>query len=159
MNGGAYVGGVMAAMTNGCIDAKRMSKITGYSYTGGIATFQFETKPSMQPPFPGGKPNANEIVYIMAADPFDSRDVYPRSGTPITEAPSFAMYPLVFSAGSDGYFGIVCDFGGGLQYSANGMIPVSFDASNQMIGTEKAVASDPQNSWLDNITSHDLNKK
>lgn len=158
-SGSPYLGGVMAVLVDGRIDAKRMSRITGYTFAGGVATFSFETKTPVPPPFPDGKPNSNETVVIMAADPFDSRGVYPRPGSQFTETPTFATLPLVFSAGRDGAYGIVCDTSTGLQYAADGMMPIIFDNSNQMMGTEKAIGSDPANAGLDNLTSHDLNRR
>lgn len=119
-----YLGGTVAVLIQGRIDGERMARITGYEYdengTPGdisddfvrITCAEIQNRPpfpsgSVEPFQPGGAVDGAEVA-ILAPDPFDPRGVYPIAGSAITTH-SFALYPLVYSAGPDKAFGIVSD--------------------------------------------------
>jgi prepilin-type N-terminal cleavage/methylation domain-containing protein len=166
---GAYIGGTIAVVdqtstaTEKPILGNRMARITGYS--NGVFTC---TTPSytQQQPFGGNGPN-NEPVVIMGPDPFDSSGVYPlynpgSSSPPApadTSIPSFAVYPLIYSAGPNKCYGIASDFATPLHYAdpAVAISPFTRNTENTMIGTPKDLTGEPNfvpNGWLDNIHNH-----
>jgi prepilin-type N-terminal cleavage/methylation domain-containing protein len=174
---GAYVGGTIAVIDQSQtripkpIQGNRMARITGYD---GAGTFTCAVPSyTMQQPFgSAGPPTGNEPVVILAPDPFDSFGIYPiyRSGgntppSPDTSVPSFAIYPLIYSAGPDGTFGIIADVDDPsmgvqvLNYRTNGMNPFYINSSNnyQMLGTSADLPTEPKftpGGWRDNIHNH-----
>jgi hypothetical protein len=164
---GSYLGNVLVVVeSNGQINSSRMGKITGYQHTGpgGDAIFTCET-PSMQPqPFGGNPPSTSDTIAILGSDPFDSRGVYPNFTFPETRTPNFNLIPLIYSGGSDRAYGIVADvpLPAKIQYSTVRLYPCYVPTGTPfglMMGTKDSATGEPPSAWLDNITSHDLNKR
>jgi prepilin-type N-terminal cleavage/methylation domain-containing protein len=171
----AYVGGTIVRMDK--IGGMRfagkhefMARITGYSNPTGIATFICATPSyTQQKPFSDGTasspPDRDDEIGIMAPDGFDPMGVYPvySSGSsppvPNTSVPSFALYPLIYSAGPDGAFGVVGESPDSmsnhpLKYAANALHP--FHPQPEMIGTQGDTVGDESTprAWVDNIHNH-----
>ena len=153
---GAYVGGTIIATnapSSGALtspysfDPTQAARITDYQPTGvGQGTITFASTGS--PTF------SNVWVLIMAPDPFDP------FGTTATNAiPSFALYPLIYSAGPDKAYSITSDAPNGvtvLSYPAvvpNPFVLVSMSPV-EMVGNATPGAADPSNGWADNIHNH-----
>lgn len=140
---GAYVGCTAALMAPGdsrftILGPGDLATITGYQYTGGVATFMFST-PEYTKQLPFALSNIAPGIVVLAPDPFDPAGVYPLysdksvepSGNPPnpnTSIPSFALYPLIYSAGPDVCYGIrsetdVVDPLHPLKYTDNKMYP------------------------------------
>ena len=82
----AYVGGAVL-FTSGVLVGQAF---TIMNYPG---SQQFTLSPSM-----GISPTSGDTFNVMDPDPFDPRHVYPNSSRP---QPTFAVYPLIYSYGSD----------------------------------------------------------
>ena len=88
-------------------------------------------------------------------DSFDPRRVYPTTSPPAQNQATFALYPLIYSAGPDKHYDIVSDIPGPLQYSTLRNNPFN---SNQ-IGSpqdtpQEAEPANGENEWADNIHNH-----
>ena len=164
---GSYVGGAIVGKKTGSeeFDTSVMGFIGNYSYAAGTATFT-STTPTYtgQRPFRGmGGPTGTQEFYVMAPDPFDPRHVYPlysvsmgnTAPNPDTSIPTFALYPLIFSAGPDKGYGVAVDFSGGLQYINQRCCPFPIDGNGRMIGTQMQLSVESSDRmWLDNIHNH-----
>jgi hypothetical protein len=163
---GNYIGNVLAVIEPGTeqINSSRMGTVTGYEHTGAQAILTCST-PSGQPqPFSGGVPTTTSTVVMLGADPFDPRRVFPNFSIPETSTPNFNLIPLIYSGGSNRAFGIVADvpLPGKIQYSAVRLYPCYVPVGTpfgQMMGTKYSSTGEPENAWLDNITSHDLSRR
>ncbi|MGD9724260.1 MAG: prepilin-type N-terminal cleavage/methylation domain-containing protein [Pirellulales bacterium] len=174
---GEYVGGVLAGLgtepprVTKQIDAARAYRITDYDGAGtfrGVALGAGTTPPA----------NGDEVV-ILAPDPFDPSQVYPivNPMKAPQAVPGFALYPLIYSAGPDGFFGIVADIderGAGLfSYAAppasnmnntnnwgnNPFViydqpPSSMITQWLLFGAAAKLGNDPENAAVDNIHNH-----
>jgi prepilin-type N-terminal cleavage/methylation domain-containing protein len=170
-----YIRGAMAVIdpTTGMIDTRRMGRITGYSWTSPTSPVVFTCSTPTgvtQKPFQGGAPTASDTVVIMPPDPFDSRGAYPiyNPTNPDLSIPTYALQPLIFSAGGDKVFGIKRDnvLTPPIQYTTEKLTP--FVVQTPQMGTfsiliGSAFGVDPTNEpgWyrgcdLDNITNHQL---
>ena len=97
---------------------------------------------------------------MTAPDPFDSLGVYSAPASPYL--PSFAIYPLIFSAGPDGFYATVCDGSpAAVNYSTAGLNPFFADSTGQMMGTQMDLPAElgSSNGWIDNIHNHMLTAK
>lgn len=100
---------------------------------------------------------------VMAPDPFDPARVYPlyAPGTrtpanPDLSAPSFALYPLIYSAGADGRYGVNDEVAvPSLRYSQVKLYPFYREPGidPNLIGTTRRTGDDA-GAWLDNIHNH-----
>jgi prepilin-type N-terminal cleavage/methylation domain-containing protein len=174
---GHYVGGVMADWDNSR-DApapNSAARITGYTYnpSTNVATFSFASLPGGGLPFGGNYPT-NAVV--LAPDPFDPLGVYPILPNP---TPTYAIYPLIYSAGGDGCYcvrsethegfpplGISSDPDYPLKYRNAGMNPFYLPLCGQMMGMPQGVNDTPEReptmdpyyvrggTWRDNIHNH-----
>ncbi len=188
---GAYVGGAMGIIDPNGQDSSgnllqtkpiignRMARITGYTYAAGVGTFTCAGAPTGDA-FNGTPPDQNDTVVIMAPDPFDPTDAQRYWSTvnlppnnisyydPDKYVPSFAIYPLIYSAGPDGQFGILADIDdpsnstGPYSYPANAVKPfVEFSTVNpphMMFGASTTLrvngVDERPNASLDNIHNH-----
>jgi hypothetical protein len=92
-------------------------------------------------------------------DPFDPRRVFATSGT----YPTYAIYPLIYSAGADGIYDILSDFDPALVYrttnppsnpyagTATERIGMPFDLPSDEFGPANG-----EENWQDNIHNHIL---
>lgn len=172
---GAYVGGAIARIEPSPpspnettspkpIDGKRMARIIGFS----AGTFTVAGSPSGQP-FNGQPPSMGDTVVIMAPDPFDPTDAqrfwtnlyYP----PDDYVPSFATYPLIYSAGPDGQFGILADIDNDMAVpysyaaeSANPFVSHTLGTSKVLFGAAAKLkvndVFERDNAATDNIHNH-----
>ncbi len=166
---GAYVGGTMAVIDGTStlnpkpIAGDRTARITGYQPT--TRTFTC-TSPSTVKPFNGTSPSGNEQVVIMAPDPFDPTDM-DSFNVLSSKVFSFAIYPLIYSPGPDGQFGILADVddvvsGTGPFVYGNTTIkdnpyvyhPSTSPTPNLMFGAGVTLANERPNASLDNIHNH-----
>jgi prepilin-type N-terminal cleavage/methylation domain-containing protein len=155
---GAYVGGTIIATnapSSGALsspyafDPTQAARITDYQpgmVGQGTITFTSTGSPAF----------SNVWVLIMAPDPFD-----PFGTTATTAIPSFALYPLIYSAGPDKAYSIISDAGGAvLSYPAAVPNPfqtvVTTSGITVMVGDAVPIGSDPSNGWADNIHNHML---
>ncbi len=117
---GTFVGGVMAVLDSQSaslpqtpINPDRMGKITDYQFNGTNGVFTIAPPAnSTAPVFNGSPPMVNQQVVILAPDPLDPLGVYPIFPEADAMAPTtsrFALYPLIYSAGPDGGFGVLAD--------------------------------------------------
>ena len=107
---GTYVGCVMS--DGNPFNPYSVARITGYVYdpVSRIATFSFGRLPGGGPtPFGGTGPDGP--VTIVGPDPFDPMNVYPIFSPPVPDmsATTWGLYPLIYSAGSDGAYGLRSD--------------------------------------------------
>jgi hypothetical protein len=179
---GSYVGGAVAVRdTNVSVPqmaGNRIARITGYVYDppSGKATITCTTPTgsTTQAPFgcgnpAGGPPNGGEEIYILGADPFDQSGIYPiypagasfpgfPSQPPETSIPSFATYPLIYSAGPDKEYGILSVPDNVNGYTKNAVYPILFDlTSAQLIGScspTPLLDETSSTAWRDNIHNH-----
>ena len=173
---GRYLLGTMAVLDgNGRINPDRMARITGYVYDDGttpndvtddVVTITCAAVNTVAP-FNGNPPASDEPVVLMGPDPFDSRGIYPRTGSIDTERQTFALYPLVYSAGPDRCFGILSDIEEGsppipLQYTTHSLNPFYSSMAGELIGETGDFPSEEffvSSGWLDNIHNHQLNTR
>ncbi len=155
---GSYVGGALIAedplpANAGRFLATDMAKITAYNYTAGTGRFDFSGGPfSVTPP---------QRFYVMAADPFDPRGVYPNTAFP---TPTFALYPLIYSSGPDKCYGICPDFADMTPFRYRDVNDNPFhvaadgvDGQQRMIGAprdEPGELNFVTRAWVDNIHNH-----
>ena len=176
---GTYVGGTLARLNwnrrdRFTGDASSVARITEYSHNGTHAFLTCSTPQSItaRKPFNGGGPAINDTLAVFAPYGFDPMGVYPvyptgvgfPPGVPDTSVPSFAIHPLIYSAGQDGLYGVVEDSRIGfppLDYTDEGMYP--FYRATSMIGTKEQLLlhpefpNEPHNyGWTDNIHNHQL---
>jgi len=139
----------------GMLDPAFIARISGYTYASPAATIAV---PSSPPP-----PTFTGEAVIMNPDPFNP-GLAKRAPT---DAPSFAVYPLVYSAGPDKCYSILTDFGavtGVLRYSVGPVFlnPAWSDTDPTtgltcFLGTAR---NDPNeknyvpSAWQDNIHNH-----
>ena len=187
---GAFVGGTMAAVEaqgNGYVldNADKIARITGYtiyvdSMTGKIYSRFICSVPAsagtLQRPFKGDPGEAMKFV-VLPRDPFDPLGVYPiyppgaaewPAGEPDWSLRTWALYPLIYSAGSDGEYGIVHDVRDKdnpqrvLRYADEGMNPYYIQnkpvPSFRAAGIPQRISGDAINTeWHDNIHNHVMN--
>jgi hypothetical protein len=169
-NAGAYNGGCIIVLNDNQaaspfgLDTNKTAHIVDYT-----------CDPMQQPPVgtfqvPMGTPSlSGPSAVILAPDPFDRLGLEANSAT--NRAPSFATYPLIYSAGPNKCFGICTDFSGTspLQYAKSGagepnLSPFYIDTENVtptaytgLIGGARNDDQEPNyvvNGWLDNIHNH-----
>lgn len=110
---GSYVGGALALIDKDTqlIDTQSMARITGYRYvTGATPSVTFTCAYpgyATEEPFDGNNPPSDSTFVVMQPDPFDSRGVYPDFVNIVK--PTYALYPLIFSKGSDRAAGVKDD--------------------------------------------------
>jgi hypothetical protein len=106
----------------------------------------------------------------MAADPFDpwhAFPYYPSTSTAEPWRPTYAIYPLIYSAGPDGNYGVVAELAEtssiypltytSLTIQVNpfyAKTPGGSDPPFHLIGTQKQVGNEPEKGWVDNIHNH-----
>lgn len=102
--------------------------------------------------------SAGETFFILPPDPFDTRHTY--------DLTTYALYPLIYSAGPNKCFGILTDTAGGLRYTQLGLRSNPFKVgptpSGGLIGMQMDFPMEPnfvQQGWLDNITNHAISAK
>jgi hypothetical protein len=183
---GSYVGGVVASQGHPYrpnAGREHMERITGYRCDAGQRpTFVFQMPiGTSRRPFADGSNNFNgsfgRAIFVFAPDPFDPFGVYPEypSGSylsdPDMSRPSYAIYPLIYSAGSDRCYGVHAQgveflVGVGypeqINYRARAMNPFLPSRSNQMIGTQIDDAFEKHHvpsGWVDNIHNHQQGRK
>jgi prepilin-type N-terminal cleavage/methylation domain-containing protein len=168
---GAFMGGAIAQLAgaNNAIDTHNIAHVDKYLPSTAEVDYSSPVRSmSLQ----------NSIV-LMAPDPFDPLQVCVASAS---GAPSFALYPLIYSSGPDKCYGVMADFSGasgGLRYalSTANLKPAIFGPGQTAavnpfaIGTDGVtgnfsligVAQNDQNeqnyvpsAWLDNIHNHML---
>ncbi|MFO0915784.1 MAG: type II secretion system protein [Pirellulales bacterium] len=88
------------------------------------------------------------LVTQLPQDQFDVRGVYSTAA-----APTFALVPLIVSAGGDRKFDVLLDFDMPLRYTANNNNPY-VTVSNQRLGMILDVDQDNIDSSIDNISNH-----
>jgi hypothetical protein len=165
---GSYVGGAImqfrppvpaASPSPGqpeMFDRDIMARIADYSFAAGSASIPVTTAPAA--PFGGRSVIANP-------DPFDPRGIYRNA-----IVPTFALYPLIYSAGPNKCYGIMADQSGTvpLRYAdpAVNLNPFYFvsEAINApdpplsaLIGTARNDKAEPNfvpSAWVDNIHNH-----
>ncbi|MEX0978122.1 MAG: type II secretion system protein, partial [Pirellulales bacterium] len=179
----AYVGGAIVLIdpTSQIMDTGSMARITAYAYSAPTATFTCETPSyTMQEPFGGNPPSSGEFV-VLPPDPFDPRGVYPLypfgmssfpPGQPDTSVPTFALYPLIFSAGPDKAYGVKDDSDVDpmlkLHYADPAVAlnpfyvnPIAAYTFGLFLGSCPHIGGTEPNwrngCWVDNIHNHQLN--
>lgn len=187
---GSYVGGALLFIDDatGIVDTDKMARITRYDYNSGVARITCETPATTQQPafqrrepssgFGENLPNSGDQFFVVSPDPFDPRGTYPRyypgASTPTlpdTSIPTFALYPLIFSAGPDKAYGVKDDTGtdaaSRLHYSAVALnpfyVPPMVDLSfGLFLGSFLTSSPEPGfyvGCWNDNIHNHQLNTR
>lgn len=187
-SGNNYIGGTIAVLFKDPagqmhINTDKLARITGFTYDAGTGYAEFTcetpTSKTMQPSFQS-MPAADDEFVVMAGDPSDSRGTYPiynpggsTKPDPDTSVPTFALYPLIFSEGRDKVAGINTG-GSALRYSLNGTgdpalnpffipAPASYSFGLMVGGVPAAAGATEQGFYqgceVDNITSHDLNRR
>ena len=90
-------------------------------------------------------------------DQTDPTGVY---GSPKTSPPTFALYPLIFSAGSDGYYDILTDTKTALRYSQTSPAnnPFTNYPGTTALGSQTFSAANTTGSYgnYDNITNQEI---
>lgn len=173
---GEYVGGaVVPVLSTGVAEFDKISRITGYQY------FPLQASPArpafvrftcstpsytQQKAFPNGGPTSAFIV--LPPDPFDPAGVYPvyNPGNPNppsptdTSRPTFALYPLIYSAGPDKAYGVVGEYYSNpndettaLRYSSRNVDPFFIPPNSEPMGFQKAIPAE-RGDWKDNIHNH-----
>jgi prepilin-type N-terminal cleavage/methylation domain-containing protein len=181
---GAYVGGTIAVLdsASSAIVPTKMARITGYTYSSPTATFTCSSSgpvsvnsatgrgTTMQALFGGSSVNGSDSFVVMGPDPFDPTGTYPMyaSGsatapTPDTSIPSFALYPLIYSAGPDKLYATKFTAAGAVLFSYGAVndnpMTVPNDVDQRLIGTQQDDPGFTSHGWLDNIHNHILNVK
>jgi len=106
----------------------------------------------------------SEIQTIANPDPFDSRHVYTEQSdrtdssgfVHLTGSPMIALFPLVYSAGGDGCYGIKSDGTPPIHYAQNNNNPY-IDPTSGLIGWTMDLPNEAgfvPNGWVDNIHNH-----
>ncbi len=137
----AYRGGVIISRNSDTsLNPANAARITGSSASGGTLTITYT-------------PTAASFseVAIMGADPFNPQEVASVAGSP----PSFATYPLIFSAGPDKFYGVFRD--GDIGYNASGPNPninPVLPIGTTLLGNCENSTDAPPGAWLDNIHNH-----
>jgi hypothetical protein len=156
-------------------------QITGYAY---------EPDTSTTPPTPRGRVicttpttvgnvgsvvSANQRVYLVPPDPFDYQGVYrkdmntnPNVPLFVEAAPTFALYPLVYSAGPDKAYGIVGEHYGittptndpatALKYKDHFVFPFLKPAGTSAMGYQVQLSTE-NGDWKDNLHNHALGRR
>jgi prepilin-type N-terminal cleavage/methylation domain-containing protein len=171
---GTYVGGVLAGVQpSGELKADQVATITGYTFDPtlsppGTCIFRCSTEKNkiQKPQMP------SDFFVVLAPDPFDPARTYPVYTTtvdptrPDLSTPTFALYPLIYSAGPDGYYGIATDLGypdvisysrvgTGSDPDPPGLNPFYHVAKGAtVVGETKQFGTEPNKAWIDNIHSH-----
>lgn len=112
---GSYVGGILAKPdpTYGTPSPESMVRITRHT----AKTTVFPPEIAIVSELTGSAITTSQPFIILPPDPFDPRGA--------SSKPSFALYPLIYSAGPDHAYGILADSTPKLHYSASGVQPVS----------------------------------
>ena len=161
---GSYSGGAIIGMIPAgggqplMFDTTKVAKITGYSVSGGTATATLATAPSI-----------NGEAAILAPDPFDPTGV---NVPPALATPSFALYPLIYSAGPDKCYAVMADQGNaGFHYADSTNLLNPFIVITEttitppvtgLVGTPRNDKDEPNyvvNGWRDNIHNHLIGQK
>ncbi|MGD9724261.1 MAG: type II secretion system protein [Pirellulales bacterium] len=127
-------------------------------------TFWFTTPPyTGQLAFGSGLSGVFKDYVLLAPDPFDPSGVYPiyppngAMSFGATEAdtsiPPFAIYPLVYSAGPDGYYGVRTETDGLLNYADPKFAMYPYPTR---IGSQERLSNETGGAWVDNIHNHML---
>ncbi len=172
-----YVGGAIVALNSaGIPQFDRMARITGYQY------FPLQTMPMFQPAFArftcststnttmqpfapgGGPPPIGDKYVVMAPDPFDHArvyPVYPPGAAPVNpdlSKPTFATFPLVYSAGPDKSYGVIGDTSTTLRYVTQNVNPFYVPGNFKPMGYQEAIPGE-NGDWKDNIHNHALGRR
>jgi len=169
---GAYTGATLA-MANSygshvlLYSLGSIAKISGYTYSGTTARFRCAVPPtSGQGPFGDREPSPGDEYVVLAPDPFDPQGVYPQyppgptwpPGGPDWSLRTWAVYPLIYSAGPDGQYDIVEDIPPDvLHYTQVGLSPFFIDKIPAPSFDPMGMPSDPASRapfWQDNIHNH-----
>ena len=126
-----------------------------------------------------GYAGAGSLHHVEVRDPFDVRNVHDaicdqrfggRNGPELEPRQTFALYPLIFSGGSDLQYEIYSDepnettrityASTSLPYLPNnpfrGWLPLPSESGIKMIGVFQDSNADGRDGSLDNITNHGL---
>jgi hypothetical protein len=102
--------------------------------------------------------SANETFFILQPDPFDTRHTY--------DLTTYALYPLIYSAGPNKCYGIVTDTATALRYTQSGLRSNPFKVgptpSGGLIGMQMDLPAEPNyvaSGWQDNIHNHAITSK
>jgi prepilin-type N-terminal cleavage/methylation domain-containing protein len=133
------------------------ARITGYEFVDGRYARVICEVPatSIAQPFSGGVPSVDNRYAVVGADPFDPMGVYPLypigsySGPPEWLLRTWAIYPLVFSAGPDRVSDVVDAEAYPAQYTTLGLCPYCISPHAQMMGKPTGGGR-----WRDNIHNH-----
>ncbi len=144
-----------------------------------ISAYTYEPGNSTTPPTPRGRvvcttpmsvgnvgfvTGANQRVYLVPPDPFDYTGTYRKDVNAINTpayaetAPTFALFPLVYSAGPDKSYGIVGDTATTLSYAAVNVNPFHKPPGGDPMGYQKQLATE-KGDWKDNIHNHALGRR
>jgi type II secretory pathway pseudopilin PulG len=139
---GSYAGSALIVTTG--TYAGQTSSIISSSVSGVQTTFTLGSSLT---------PNPGDLISVLDPDPFDPRHVYSSS------MPTFALYPLIYSAGPNRTTGIVTDTSSPLHYTAINNNPFatsnpSFGTQQDLSGEQTSVSGWESNGWLDNIHNH-----
>lgn len=170
----AYVGGAIVftdSATGKLQGAGNAARIVSYSHNGTDATFSFDTRTgsNITQPFNGSTPTGTFVV--MAPDPYDPRGIYPFGSNPNpSSSVSYATYPLIYSAGSDGEFGIKSSY----SSDADGLMILGISTVNNnpfaiptmsydisvLVGATATIGSETYTkAWVDNIHNQMVGSK
>jgi prepilin-type N-terminal cleavage/methylation domain-containing protein len=161
---GTYNGGAIVKedpTRPGYFSGTNTTWIQDYKYTAGspgVGTFNcFDARSSFSM-------SAGETFFILQPDPFDPRHTY--------DLTTYALYPLIYSAGPNKCFGIVSDIvspppaNAPLRYSQSGLRSNPFKVPptslGEVIGMQMDRPKEPNfvtDGWLDNITNHAITSK
>ncbi len=169
-----------AGIIGGAAIAKHTDGGWDYASAAQISAYFYEPDNTTTPPTPRGRvvcttpstvgnPSgvgpSNTIVYLTAPDALDYQGVYRKdvNASNLIPAfaqtgPTFAMHPLVYSAGPDKAYGIQGDSLPPLSYSANNVNPFYKPASGDPIGFQLVIATE-KGDWKDNIHNQALGRR
>ncbi len=181
---GAYIGGSLVQLAHrgahaqandhNLLDAQNfVARITGYDFridpiTNSPTAMFTCTVPlnTNQRPFgtTAGGPWEGDDFLVLAPDPFDPQGVYPLypdgaetwpPGVPDWSLRTWALYPLIYSAGSDGDYDILDDTPPTLlRYVDEGLSPYYVNTLQSPSYQRMGMPGRSRFSWTDNIHNH-----
>lgn len=164
-------GAIIARHADGGWDYANAAQISGYIYDPDNTT----TPPTPRArvvcttPSSVGNPGSvgfsNTTVFLTAPDPLDYQGVYRKDLNtsnlvpPFAQAgPTFAMHPLIYSAGPDKSYGVVGDTSPALSYAGNNVNPFFKPTSGDPMGFQKQLTTE-RGDWKDNIHNQTLGRR
>ncbi len=153
-----YIGGPLiqfdTTQTGNPFDLSKTARITNFDASSHTLTLTLSPSAPSVPSFSG-------VCAVLGPDPFD-----PFTRLAMSVPPTFALQPLIFSAGPDRCYGMTADFDSmtPLRYAIAGVNLNPYYATTDsvsgrvsLIGTARDEPLEPhyvRNGWVDNIHNH-----